>query len=549
MIATAPRAHDRVDAALHHAVAAPDHREVGLDGEAPCGPSRGLPALGHLVPPQLLDVFLGDQPAQFVEAAAECLAACATTATRRAVIAVTIASRRDARAACLGRRSSRSAFGRIRTYVADAHNATKIRLPSTSVGWCSPRYNRDTITVVGSTTAGTSISHRHHPLLRPMTRIAVAMQMHSIAATCPDGYANVGRCGSSCATSGRGRRTTAAPTRNPPSSPIMSVATNMTGRQRRSTASATTHVAIDAMSIACVAPIVLPTELHAVNVGVRRVPNHRGMVRSPSTLPLPNLTMSSPTPMTIPTMRTHAITTPAAAAPGCPCFLRAPVPPARVARRDSWLEPFGDRIGDRLAPATARDLERVRGEAEPCDTERPTAHHVGQVVHAEHESAESDQPDQCSGQHFRECSKSGRHRGQERQQHGAVTNHRPERVSTGKAASGAVRDRVLDDRPQPSDQGFEDGIQHQGAGTGDRHVQREPVQMTYCEDHDGCDNDGPQHAAAAGLSRRGFISADLGRGCRSHRRQGVGSNPATTLRHVDLIDNENSLKSNMRCCQ
>ena len=136
-----------------------------------------------------------------------------------------------------------------------------------------------------------------------------------MAASCPDGYAEVGRCRSSCVTSGLGRWTTAAATRKAPSSPAMTVATKTTGRQRRVTARNTTQVASATMRIAWVAPSVLKISLQWVRPGVRWAANQCGIVRSPSTLPLPALVTSSPIPTMMPRISTQATRTPAAIRP------------------------------------------------------------------------------------------------------------------------------------------------------------------------------------------------------------------------------------------
>ena len=80
----------------------------------------------------------------------------------------------------------------------------------------------------------------------------------------------------------------------------MTAATKTTGRQRRVTARKTTQVARAAMRIAWVAPSVLKTRLHCVQPGVRWAANQCGIVRSPSTLPLPSLVTSSPRPTMMP---------------------------------------------------------------------------------------------------------------------------------------------------------------------------------------------------------------------------------------------------------
>src|SRR5215472_6604744 len=101
-------------------------------------------------------------------------------------------------------------------------------------------------------------------------------------------------------TSGLGRLTTAAVMRNAASSPSMTVARQTTGRQRRVTARKTTQVAR------------VTIRLHRSQPDVRWAANQCGIVRSPSTLPLPSLVTSSPAPTTTPTIRTQATRIPAA---------------------------------------------------------------------------------------------------------------------------------------------------------------------------------------------------------------------------------------------
>jgi hypothetical protein len=62
-----------------------------------------------------------------------------------------------------------------------------MRLPRTSVGWCSPRYMRESATRTGMATAGIRNSHRHQPRAWPITRIAIAMYRQAVAAVCPEG--------------------------------------------------------------------------------------------------------------------------------------------------------------------------------------------------------------------------------------------------------------------------------------------------------------------------------------------------------------------------
>src|SRR5690348_17747551 len=91
-----------------------------------------------------------------------------------------------------------------------------------------------------------------------MTRIARPTYRHVVAAMCPDGNAEVGRFVSRLGTSGRGRFTMAAIVRKAPSSPNMTTATKITGRQRRVTARNTMQVAAPTMRMSWVAPRLVP---------------------------------------------------------------------------------------------------------------------------------------------------------------------------------------------------------------------------------------------------------------------------------------------------
>jgi hypothetical protein len=80
-----------------------------------------------------------------------------------------------ARAGRFALRRLLSAFGLISTYVAVSQSAENMRLPRTSVGWCSPRYMRESATRTGMAIAGMRDSQRHQPRAWPMSRIATAM--------------------------------------------------------------------------------------------------------------------------------------------------------------------------------------------------------------------------------------------------------------------------------------------------------------------------------------------------------------------------------------
>jgi hypothetical protein len=94
-----------------------------------------------------------------------------------------------------------------------------------------------------------------------MTKIAMPTYRHVVAAMWPDGNADVGRCESRLGTSGRGRLTMAAMSRKAASSPNMTAARKITGRQCRVTAMNTTHAATLTMRMSWVAPRLLAIRL------------------------------------------------------------------------------------------------------------------------------------------------------------------------------------------------------------------------------------------------------------------------------------------------
>lgn len=66
------------------------------------------------------------------------------------------------------------------------------------------------------------------------------------------------------------------------------------------------------------------------------------------------------------------------------------------------LQSFRDRMSYLLAQGEPGQLKRECRDPEPGDPERPCAHHVGQIVHAEHDSADPDQRN-CREDHSHEC--------------------------------------------------------------------------------------------------------------------------------------------------
>ena len=140
---------------------------------------------------------------------------------------------------------------------------------------------------------------------------------HVVAAMWPDGNADVGRCESRLGTSGRGRLTTAAIVRKAASSPNMTTARKITGRQRRVTARNTTQLTTPTMRMSWVAPRLLPIRLQWFSADVRCAANQCGIVWSPSRLPfaLWVIMISLPMPVRAPAISTQITTTPAAIRP------------------------------------------------------------------------------------------------------------------------------------------------------------------------------------------------------------------------------------------
>src|SRR6267142_2733013 len=117
----------------------------------------------------------------------------------------------------------------------------------------------------------------------------------------------------------------------------MTAATKTTGRQCRVTARNTTQVASATMRIAWVAPSVLKISLQRVRPGVRWAANQREIGAG------------------------------------------------------LGFQSFGDRGGQWPAGRAPGQLEGECRDPEPGDAERPGAHDVGQVVHAEEDPADADQ--------------------------------------------------------------------------------------------------------------------------------------------------------------
>ena len=147
------------------------------------------------------------------------------------------------------------------------------------------------------------------------------------------------------------------------------------------------------MRIAWVAPSMVKIRLQRVQVAVRWAANQCGIVRSPSTLPLPSLVISSPMPTMRPRMSTQATTTPAATRPEWPADGRpgAGSPPASLRSvRASGSSPSvtGSVTG---WPAALRVSSKA-SVVTPSQV-MPIVHApgVGQVMHAEQDPTDPDQ--------------------------------------------------------------------------------------------------------------------------------------------------------------
>ena len=80
-----------------------------------------------------------------------------------------------------------SAFGRTVHHSTESQHAASRIAPSTSVGWCMPRYIREMATPAGITITGTRKSQRHQRSIRPTAISAIAVHRQMVAAMCPDG--------------------------------------------------------------------------------------------------------------------------------------------------------------------------------------------------------------------------------------------------------------------------------------------------------------------------------------------------------------------------
>ena len=161
------------------------------------------------------------------------------------------------------------------------------------------------------------------------------------------------------------------------------------------------------------------------------------------------------------------------------------------------FQSLGDRIGHRLAGRAAAQLEGQGRDPEPGDADRPGAHDVGQVMHAEQDPADPDQGDERDDHGDERGPPPAAGGGQEDQQDRAVADDRTERVAAGEAVPGAVGDRMRHHGAQPADQRLEDGIQGQRARAGDEQVGGQPPAPPDGQDDRRGRDHGPQHAVAA----------------------------------------------------
>jgi len=90
------------------------------------------------------------------------------------------------------------------------------------------------------------------------------------------------------------------------------------------------------------------------------------------------------------------------------------------------FQSFGDRGGHGLAGRAAGQLEGEGRDPEPGDAERPRTHDVGQVVHAEEDSADPDQGDECGDHRDEDGAPPAAGGGQEDEEYRSVADDRAE---------------------------------------------------------------------------------------------------------------------------
>ena len=170
-----------------------------------------------------------------------------------------------------------------------------------------------------------------------------------------------------------------------------------------------------------VAPISVKTRLTWVRPDVRLAASQCGTVRSPSRLPPPYLTTSSPRPVTTPTMSTQAATRPAATRP----LLAPPAGSGRAGRRSGRSSGARPSLAGAVTgwPAAFRaQLERRRGDSQPGNADRPAAENVRHEVHAQQNPADPDQGDKQNDYYFERFARVSSRSRKEHQQHGSVAD-------------------------------------------------------------------------------------------------------------------------------
>ena len=148
---------ERVDAPLHHAVAAPGEDELGAILERALDLLRRLPALRHLVPDRLRDTLSLELASKLEQAAPD--ATCPHARPPRPSLLTPTSPPPALRVTTSVTRASKSA---------SSSAAIPMSAPrSTSVGWCMPRYIREQATKGGTASATHPDEHlqprRGHP--------------------------------------------------------------------------------------------------------------------------------------------------------------------------------------------------------------------------------------------------------------------------------------------------------------------------------------------------------------------------------------------------
>src|SRR6185436_10665701 len=285
---------DGIDRALHGAVAAPHEEQVDTLFDQLIDAVRHVLALRHLVPGRVVDAVLGQDLAELGEPAAQLLlGVChhpdgghgdtSMSAGRFgkagvAAVAGGCPSRAGGRESSIAARSLASATA-TPVLVARKANARQpsapITLPITSVGWCIPRYRRESATKIGRAMAAIHANVRTNLDRTSEVMMSARPTYRTIdAATCPEGKLEVGGPGSRCGTVGRSRSMT--------NEVVTKVVTSITNAPTRNAMCAqwrpiarTTTATAATPTTAMVSPSMEPHSVIASNVAWRWRKNQR----------------------------------------------------------------------------------------------------------------------------------------------------------------------------------------------------------------------------------------------------------------------------------